>query len=895
MGLSERSLHACPSEADLRHYHAKELSERDETAVREHLSTCAACAARAAKALAEHDDWIERIRSAGFPPQEAGDQSPRGEAGTTLPVISGYEILEEIRRGGQGIVFRALQKSTKREVALKLLREGRYASETARRRFEREVELAATLRHPHIVTIFDSGETPDGNAYFAMDYIRGERLDRHTAKSELALGDRLRLLGRICQAVNYAHQRGVIHRDLKPSNVLVDEAGDPHILDFGLARPVAEQDATVMTTAGQVAGTLPYMSPEQARGLPDAVDVRSDVYALGVMLYEQLTGTYPYPVEGDTIQVLKHIAETPPTPPSQPGRYSHPGPVDNELETVVLKALAKEPEERYQTAGELARDIDHYLAGEPIEAKRDSGLYLLKKTIYRHRIGVGVAAGFVLVVVAALVVSMTFWRQAATDRDSAQRAQTLAEQQSQEARRQAELARAAEARARRRFQQVRELADVFLFQLDPSIAPLPGSAPVRQFIVRKGLAYLDALATDAADDLNLQTHLAGAYITIGDVQGDLATSNLGDLHAALGCYQKALEMLERVAALDANKLPIHRLIMLDLLKIGDAHANLADIDAASQSFDEALALGEGLLAEHPRDRVVRDQLAAAHDRVSGYLQPRGDLEEALRHARESVRLREANRAQTPENPWLLQGLSASYARIGQIQLEQGRHDEALDSYRTCLAFAEEFVQAMPEHVYGRRGIGIAHQWIGIILTERGEHETAITSFHKALASIEGLLHDDPQNGLVQVDLAETCVALGRSQAAVGQCEAARSNFRRAIETADAALADTPQRADALQSKGEAYHQMARLDIARAEAEDCPAAERIRHWQVAREGLRRSLEVFADLRERGRLPPKDAGVPDEITAEIERCDAAINELTPTDSRPSAGATRSQPGD
>lgn len=895
MALSERSLHACPSEADLRHYHAKELSERDETAVREHLSACAVCAARAAKAVAEHDGWIERIRSAGFPPQEAGDRSSRGETGMAPPAITGYEILAEIRRGGQGIVFRALQKSTKREVALKLLREGRYASDTARRRFEREVELAATLRHPHIVTVFDSGETPDGHAYFAMDYIRGERLDRYTAQSELALGDRLRLLGRICQAVNYAHQRGVIHRDLKPSNVLVDEAGDPHILDFGLARPVAEQDATVMTTTGQVAGTLPYMSPEQARGLPDAIDVRSDVYALGVMLYEQLTGTYPYPVEGDTIQVLKQIAETPPTPPSRAERRSVAGLIDNELETIVLKALAKKPEERYQTAGELARDIDHYLAGEPIEAKRDSSLYLLKKTIYRHRIGVTVAAAFALVVVAALLVSLTFWHQAVVDRDAAQEAQTLAEEQSEEARRQAELARAAEARARKRFRQVRELADVFVFQLDPSIAALPGSAPVRQFIVKKGLAYLDALAADAEDNLNLEIHLAGAYITIGDVQGDLATSSLGDPHGALESYQKALGMLERVAAVRPDNLRVQRLIMLDLLKIGDAHANLGEGDPAFKGFREALAIGERLLAAHPRDRVVRDQLAAAHDRVSGCLQPRGDLEGALRHASESVRLREESRAQTPENPRLLQGLSASYARIGQIRLEQGRHDEALDSYHTCLVLAEEFVQVMPEHVYGRRGVGIAHQWIGIILAERGEHELAIASFREALASMEGLLHDDPENGLVQVDLAETCVALGEAQAAVGQYEAARSSFRRAVETVDAALADTPQRADMLQSKGEAYRQMARLDIARAESEDCPLAERIQHCQTARAALQRSLDAFTELRERGALAPTDVGVPSEITAEIERCEAALGELMPAAGRPSQASEGSRPGD
>ncbi|HVP11753.1 MAG TPA: protein kinase [Phycisphaerae bacterium] len=455
---------ACLTDTQLAAWHARELSDAEAAVVRAHLEACAACTERTEKLGAEHDAWVEKLRAASGMLREALTV-PR----ETLPGhwdLPGYEVLSEIRRGGQGIVFRALQQGTKREVALKVLREGLYASEAARRRFEREIELAATLRHPHIVTVFDSGRTRDGRQFFAMDYIRGVPLHRYVLDRAPAVKDKLRVLAAVAKAVNHAHQRGVIHRDLKPSNILVDEGGEPHILDFGLARTVEQREATLVTSADCVAGTLPYMSPEQARGLPDAVDVRSDVYALGVILYELLTGCYPYPIETDIVRSLQHIAETPPERPSRaavkPGteaagqRLSTPLVIDEDVETIVLKALAKEREHRYQTAGDLARDIDLYLNGEPIQARRDSTWYVLSRTIRRHRIALLGVAAMLVVISAALVASISYWRQAVAQRDAA---------------------RAAEAQARERFEQVRAMARYFVIDFDSLISDLPGSAP----------------------------------------------------------------------------------------------------------------------------------------------------------------------------------------------------------------------------------------------------------------------------------------------------------------------------------------------------------------------------------------------------------------------------------
>ncbi|MFH0981789.1 MAG: serine/threonine-protein kinase, partial [Planctomycetota bacterium] len=275
--------------------------------------------------------------------------------------IEGYEILSEVHRGGQGVVYKAVQKATKRTVALKVLLEGPYASPRQRHRFEREIDLVASLQHPNIVTIYDSGVTRDGRHYFAMEYIRGLPLNAYLSDKNPSIDATLRLFRAICAAVNYAHQRGVIHRDLKPANIRVDSLGQPHILDFGLAK-IGGADLSLgapMTVTGEFMGTLAYASPEQAKGDPTLIDIRTDVYSLGVILYEMLTSKYPYPVVGQMVEVLRNIAEAEPSKPSTIRRQ-----INDEVETIVLKCLQKERERRYQSAGELARDVEHFLTGE---------------------------------------------------------------------------------------------------------------------------------------------------------------------------------------------------------------------------------------------------------------------------------------------------------------------------------------------------------------------------------------------------------------------------------------------------------------------------------------------------------------------------------------------------
>ncbi|MCH8881673.1 MAG: protein kinase [Planctomycetes bacterium] len=377
----------------------------------------------------------DTLSSAGKP--SAADS--RADDALAGIVIEGYEILRELHRGGQGVVFQAIQKSTKRKVAIKVLREGPYASKSAQKRFEREIELVAQLKHPNIIAIFDSGTTAGGWQYCAMDYVRGTQLNHHIRENKLTLEETLEVFKQVCDAVQYAHHKGVIHRDLKPSNILVDSEGNAKVLDFGLAKQMIGPIQTVVSMTQEIIGTLPYMSPEQAKGNPDHIDTRTDIYALGVILYEILTGHYPYPVVGQMADVLKHIAETPPTPPSsrwtpdsgvtkRSSKHLRAGkcPIDDELQTVILKTLAKERERRYQSAGALAEDISHYLANEPIEAKRDSGWYVLRKTIQRFKVAFVVSTIVFLVIVAALVVSTAAWQSETEQRRNAQAATKLA-------------------------------------------------------------------------------------------------------------------------------------------------------------------------------------------------------------------------------------------------------------------------------------------------------------------------------------------------------------------------------------------------------------------------------------------------------------------------------------
>ena len=321
----------------------------------------------------------------------------------TPPQIEGYEILGPLGEGGMGIVWRAVQLSTRRPVALKLLRAGGFASLKARLRFEREVELAARLEHPHIARVYESG-LHQGVYYYAMELVEGVHLDQYVADHALTQRQVLALMRTVCEAVQHAHQRGVIHRDLKPSNILVTTDGQPHILDFGLAKTLLEDEAQLaVSMEGEVAGTPAYMSPEQAAARLNQIDTRTDVYSLGVILYRLLTSEFPHDLSGSRLQVLRRIAEEEVRRPRQITKA-----VDKELEALLLKALAHDPEGRYPTAHALAEDLRRYAAYEPIEARPIGSLGRMRRWCKRKPLIAGLVAAVVVALLAGTGVSTYF-------------------------------------------------------------------------------------------------------------------------------------------------------------------------------------------------------------------------------------------------------------------------------------------------------------------------------------------------------------------------------------------------------------------------------------------------------------------------------------------------------
>lgn len=414
-------------------------------------------ARRQAEAARDLPDRSDRIAAVRATLADADFRSSARFDSDALPkeLLEQFQVTGQVYRGGQGFVCVAVQKSTGRRVAIKIMRDGPFSNREDCLRFEREARILAQLDHPNIVGIIDSGLSR-GLFYFVMDFVEGEplsswmsarseslsqakrersssrrsfRLGRGTVRGRDELDDILRLFLKVANAIHAAHLRGVIHRDLKPGNIQVDSAGEPHILDFGMAKVDdvgAVSSSSAMTQSGRFFGSLPWASPEQAAGRFTEVDVRSDVYALGVILYQMLTGTFPYSIDGGPAQVLNVIQNVEPT-----RARSRNALIDDELETIVHKCLQKDPARRYQSAGELAEDLRRHQAGEPIAAKRDALPYLIRKAARRYAMPLGIAATFMVLVVSALIVSVWLWRVAADAEKTArsERDRTLASEQ----------------------------------------------------------------------------------------------------------------------------------------------------------------------------------------------------------------------------------------------------------------------------------------------------------------------------------------------------------------------------------------------------------------------------------------------------------------------------------
>lgn len=495
-----------------------------------------------------------------------------------VPVSIGhYRILRLVAQGGMGAVYEAEQERPHRVVALKVIRPG-YSSEEMTRRFELESQALGRLHHPGIAQIYEAGsaETPFGvQPYFAMEFIDGVSLVAYADQHKLDARARLRLLASISDAVHHAHQRGLIHRDLKPSNVIVDASGQPKILDFGIARITdSDSQATRETNVGQLVGTLPYMSPEQVMADPFEIDIRSDVYALGVILYELLAGALPFDLNRKPIhQAAQIIREQEPTRLSSVNRFYR-----GDIETIVAKALEKQKSRRYDSAANLAEDIRRFLNDEPITARPPSTAYQLQKFARRHRaLVLGIAAVFVVLIagiIASSIESVRAKRAEVTARraEVEQRAQrdraVTAEKSANEERDRAVAADRASTEARDRAvkaeAQAKQERDAAVLEKRRADTESATTKAINNFLTTDLLAQASAIGqgsnAKADPDIKVRTvldraaaRIAGRFNGRPQVEGSIE-STIGTTYWDLGIYPQAKQHLARALELDRTAL-----------------------------------------------------------------------------------------------------------------------------------------------------------------------------------------------------------------------------------------------------------------------------------------------------------------------------------------------------
>lgn len=486
-----------------------------------------------------------------------------------------YRVVRELGHGGMGVVYEAVRDGDDfaRRVAVKVLPD--WLGEADAERFRRERRVLASLDHPGVARLLDAGETAHGALYFVMELVEGQRIDIWCREQRLGLRERVALLLQVAEAVAYAHQRLVIHRDLKPANILVTSAGEAKLLDFGIAAVIAESGHAERTQSLLL--TPAYASPEQIRG--EAVTTESDVYALGVLLYTLLTGRSPYRSSAATPHALaREICESdPPRMATVAGTTAGDVSwrVPRDLEAIVRKALRKAPGERYASVEQFAADARRFLTGDAVAAVRGSRVYRIRKFVGRNRWPLA-AAGVALLLAGGAVTEIV--RQRRT--------------------------------AERRFDQVRELADVVIFDVEAAIMDLPGSTPARKLIMQRAKEYLDRLMSEGIDSVPLQRDVALAYEKIGDVQGAPDRNNLGELDAAERSYRNALALREAIAHRTQPNADDGRKLARMLRTLGLFLANQrGDASGALQFGRQALAIGEEVTAFAAEDPQVRKELA----------------------------------------------------------------------------------------------------------------------------------------------------------------------------------------------------------------------------------------------------------------------------------------------
>ena len=772
------------------------------------------------------------------------------QAGDTL---GDCRIVSLLGTGGMGEVYLADDTVLGRRVALKLIQRGQ--SGTLLHHFRHERRVLASLAHPNIARLYGGAVTAEGRAYLVMEYVEGERLDEYCHRRRLGVAGRLALFRKVCAAVAYAHQNLVIHRDLKPANIRVTPEGEPKLLDFGIAKlleaepapPGAEPTLTMQTMM-----TPEYASPEQLRG--EAITTASDVYSLGVVLFELLTGQRPYQLRNRRLdEVVRSVCEDEPERPSTvAGRTEGSGiesrfdlPPDKlrrrlagDLDNIVAKAMRKEPARRYVSAAQLSEDIRRHGEGLPVSARKDTPGYRAGKFIRRNKVAVAAAAVVLLAVVGGVAATIS----------QARRANLEAQ------------------RANARFEEVRQLARSFLFEVEPQIDQLPGSIPARRTLVKRALEYLDNLSREAGDRRDLRRELAAAYEKVGDVQGRPSQPNLGDYKGALASYRKARDLRQSLVAADARDAQArHELASCDE-HLGAILWWSSETAAAEASLREALGLERRLVAEQPRSLEFRRELASI-------LVHLGDIPSWNLQSAEALSLygqaRPILQALTEEHPLdadIALDLARCLENSANAQQDLGDYPGAMDSLAQAEGIVAPLVQREPDNQSARTSLWyVLYSEIEAFLARKATGQ-ALAVCPRMLAAAEAQVRANPENADAQHDLAISHEAHGAALMQAQRWEEALAALQTALDADTKLVTNSSSNEAYVHSSGSYRLEMGRVrfrlgETAQAEAAAQTAREQLEAFihlnpddAVASQELIRAYELEGDLCEQRAQAP-----------------------------------------
>lgn len=729
-----------------------------------------------------------------------------------------YRIIELIGEGGMGAVYSAIREDEvfHQKVAVKVVKRG-MDSGFVLSRFQAERRILASLDHPNIARMIDGGSTPDGRPYFVMEFIKGQPLNEYCSTHQLSIADRIKLFRQICNAVQYAHQKLIAHRDIKPGNILIASEGVPKLLDFGIAKLLdpTQSDVDPARTATMMRMMTPdYASPEQVRGLQ--ITTATDIYSLGAVLYELLTGTRAHRLETYTpTEIERVVCEMEIERPSLTVSHSaetvkQSKLLRGDLDNIILTAMRKEPGRRYASVEQFSDDLRRHLEKLPISARPDTIRYRTGKFVRRHKM---------VVIATALVVASLLGGLIAANYQAR--------------------------RAERRFQQVRKLANTFLFDFHDKIQNLPGATDARELVVQTALEYLNSLAQEAGDDPTLLLDLAQAYMKVGDVQGDPWTPNLGHSAEALRSYQRSLALAQRLAARSSLNQEVQRVLANDYFKIGALQSETGDKLGGQATLRQAVSIGE-MLVQATGQADDFKLLVNSYTRFGDTQLDTGDANSALETYRRAQNL--AEQAATANPSLDSQGrLANSFGHVGETLVTMGDPVNAINQYRQGVKILEKLVEFEPT-VRQRRDLRVFYTWLGNLygnpnFINIGDQATAADYYGRALKLAEMHATVDPRNARAQLDLAVSYVGLGDVELETNARRSAEY-FGKALDIAMKLLRESPDNFSYLRRQ-EIY--LTKLGTAEIKLGDRPLA--LQH-------LRQAQEVLAMLTARD---PSDAQV------------------------------------